>query len=78
MARDKKKLMMELVTANVVEAIIEDTGVSVQQAMKEVYNSQVFDRLCDSETGLYRESGGLVYDLYKLERKNGRLIQCEV
>ena len=46
--------------------------------MKAFYNSEVFDRLCDIETGLYRESGGCVYDLYKIEHTNGYLIQCEV
>ena len=65
MVKDKKKLMMELVTADVVSAIMEDTSVSVQEAMKAFYNSEVFDRLCDPETGLYRESGGYVYSLYR-------------
>ena len=78
MNKDKKTLMIELVTADIISAIIEDTNVSVQEAMKAFYNSEVFDRLCDIETGLYRESGGCVYDLYLLEKKNGRLIQCEV
>ena len=78
MAKDKKSLMMEFVTTNVVDAIMEDANVSVREAMRAFYNSEVFDRLLDSETGLYRESGGCVYDLYKLECKNGRLMQCEV
>ena len=78
MAKDKKSLMMEFVTTNVVDAIIEETNVSVQDGMRDFYDSEVFDRLCDIETGLYRESGGCIYDLYKLERKHGRLIQCEM
>ena len=78
MAKDKKSLMMELVTADVVSAIIEETNVSMQEAMKTFYNSEVFDRLCDPETGLYRESGGCVYDLFKTERKHGRLVQVEI
>jgi len=65
MARDKIKLMMDYVTADVVTAIIEEKAVSVQKAMKAFYNSEAFDRLCDPETGLYRESGGYVYELYK-------------
>jgi len=75
MARDKINLMMELVTADVVDAIIEETNVSVKEAMKAFYNCEVFDRLCDPETGLYRESGGYVYDLFKIERENGKLVQ---
>jgi len=65
MDRDKKQVMIDLVAADVVSAIMEDTAFSVQEAMKAFYNSDVFDRLCDTETGLYRESGGYVYDLYK-------------
>jgi len=77
MAKDKKTLMIELVTADVVSAIIEDTNVPVQEAMKAFYNSETFDRLCDIETGLYRESGGYLYALYKIERENGCLAQCQ-
>lgn len=65
MVKDKKRLMMEFVTADVVSAIIEDNAVSVQEAMSVFYNSEVFDRLCDPETGLYRESSGYVYAMYK-------------
>ena len=65
MAKDKKKLMMELVTADVVSAIMEEATVSVKEAMNLFYNSEVFERLWDPETGLYRESGGYVHELYR-------------
>ena len=75
MAKDKINLMIDLVTADVIDAIVEETNVSVQEAMKIFYDSETFDRLCDTETGLYRESGGYVYDFYKTERKQGQLVQ---
>jgi hypothetical protein len=78
MAKDKISLMIELVTADVIDAIVEETNVPVQEAMKTFYDSEVFDRLCDTETGLYRESGGYVYDLYQIEREHGRLVQVEI
>ena len=65
MNKDKRQLMMELVTIDVISAIIEDTTISIQEAMRKFYNSEVFDRLYDTETGLYRESGGYIYNLYK-------------
>jgi len=34
--------------------------------------------VCDIETGLYRESGGYVHDLYKIEKEHGRLVQLEI
>jgi hypothetical protein len=46
--------------------------------MKIFYHSQVFDRLRDVDTGLYRESGAYVYELYKTEKKHGRLVQEEI
>jgi hypothetical protein len=68
MTKDKINLMIELVTADVIDAIVEETNVPIQEAMKIFYDSEIFDRLCDTETGLYRESGGYVYDLYKTVR----------
>jgi 3-hydroxyacyl-CoA dehydrogenase len=70
--------MVDLVASDVVTAIIEDTGVSVQEAMKAFYNSEVFERLTDAETGFYTQSGGYVYDLYKIEKEHGRLVQIEI
>ena len=74
----KIRFMMNFVTTDVILSIIEDTGLPAQDAMKLFYNSEVFDRLSDTETGLYRESGGYVYELYKTEREHGRLIQTEI
>jgi len=65
MVKDKIKLMIEFVTTDVVSAIMEDNILSLQEAMNLFYNSEVFERLCDPETGLYRESGGYIYGLYK-------------
>ena len=78
MNNQKFRLMMDCVTTSVVRCIMEETSLSAGEAMKAFCNSEVFDRLCDVETGLYRESGGYVYDLYKIEREHGRLIQMEI
>ena len=78
MVNSKIKFMMNFVTTEVILDIIENSNINVQEAMKAFYNSEVFDRLCDIETGLYRESGGYVYELYKDERKYGHLVQMEV
>ena len=78
MLEDKIRYMKDFVTSDVILAIIEDSGLPVEDAMKDFYNSEVFNRLCDTETGLYRESGGYVYELYKIEKKHGRLVQTEI
>ena len=73
----KIKFMVNYVTTEVIMDIINDNSLSVQEAMKIFYNSEVFYRLCDYETGLYRESGGYVFELYKDEKKYGHLVQME-
>ena len=78
MLNDKIRYMKDFVTSEVILLIVENTGLSVEEAMKDFYNSEVFDRLCDTETGLYRESGGYVYELYKTEKKYGRLVRIDV
>lgn len=42
-----------------------------------VYNSLVFDKLTDVETGLYKESSSYVYMLLRDELNEGALIQEE-
>ena len=78
MADAKIRFMMNFVITDVILSIIEDTGLPVQDAMKIFYNSEVFERLSDVETGLYRESGGYVYELFKTEKEHGRIIQTEI
>jgi len=73
----KIQYMIDYVTSVNIDCIMKDQGLTAEEAMKAFYNSQVFNRLCDVETGLYRESGGYVYDLYKIEREYGRLVQLE-
>ena len=43
-----------------------------------LYNSEVFIKLSDSETGLYRESSSYVAALLEDELATGRFIQIEV
>ena len=41
------------------------------------YNSAVFGKLQDVETGLFLESSAYVYDLFRDERQFGRIVQRE-
>ena len=78
MHNPKNMLMIDYITSTVVSCIMNEKGLSADEAMKIFYNSEVFNRLCDIETGLYRESGGYVYDLYKIELEHGHLVQLEI
>jgi predicted transcriptional regulator len=78
MDNEKITFLKEFLIADVVTFIMEDTRVSADEAMARFYNSQVFERLEDAGTGLYRESSAYVYELYKDECKYGRLVQMEM
>jgi predicted transcriptional regulator len=78
MDSDKINFLKEFLTADLVAFIIDDTSISTGEAMDRFYNSQVFERLEDAGTGLYRESSAYVYELYKDECRYGRIIQMEI
>ena len=41
--------------------LMEERGLSMQDAFDKVYNSQLFEKLNDPKTGLYFQSSGYVY-----------------
>lgn len=53
------------VSRDVISFIAEDDNIDIKTAMEKFYTSKIFEKLQDSETGLYRESGSYVYELYK-------------
>jgi len=75
---DKIKALIEGVTQDVITYLVEEENFSIEKAMDAVYNSEVFDKLSDTETGLYRESSAYVAGLLKDELANGGFIQIEV
>jgi predicted transcriptional regulator len=78
MDNDTITLLKEFLIADLIVLIMGDTDMSAGEAMDQFYNSQVFERLEDAGTGLYRESSAYVYELYKDECKHGRLVQIEI
>ena len=68
---------MEYITQDIIALIVEDTNMEYDKAMERFYDSVVFEKLHDDETGLYLESTAYVYDLFQNEIRNGILIQEE-
>jgi hypothetical protein len=75
---DKVKALIEGVTQDIIAYIVEDEDISIDKAMEVLYNSEMFIKLSDSETELYRESSAYVAGLLKDELTNGKLVQVEV
>ena len=54
-------------------ALVRDFSFTVKQALRAVYNSELYQKLCDPKTGLYFQSSLYVYDYLKTEIKTGKL-----
>ena len=60
--------MIEYTIQEVIGYLIEDNGITMDQAMEKFYLSDTFEKLNDVETGLYLEGSTYIYELYKREK----------
>jgi hypothetical protein len=74
---DAIKVLIEGITQDLVKYIVEDSEISVEEAMGTVYGSMIFEKLLDFKTGLYRESSSYIYELLQDELNEGKLVQKE-
>ena len=74
----KQEQLIEYVIQDVVDMLATDNGMEYDEAMNSFYNSKIFEKLQDEDTGLYLESSAYVYELFKDEIKFGDIIQAEI
>lgn len=74
----KIEMLIECQIQDIIEYITEDFRIEFDEAMRIFYASQTFDKLVDSETGLYLESSAYVYQIFLDEYRFGRLVQTEI
>jgi len=67
------KFLIDTLTKNLVLKVMEEYGFSVTEAMDVVYNSQLYEKILDQETGLYYQSAGYNYELLRHELRTGVL-----
>jgi len=60
---DKREILIEFITQDVITKIAQEKGAEMSQAMNEFYSSAVFAKLQDYKTGLYLEGNDYIYDL---------------
>ena len=53
---------------------MEDFNYSITEAMDAVYNSQLYEKILDLETGLYYQSAGYNYELLRNELLTGKVV----
>lgn len=74
----KEEQLVEYIVQDIVDMFSSDQNIEYDEAMNKFYNSKVFEKLQDKETGLYLESSEYVYDLFKDEMNFGRIVQAEI
>lgn len=74
----KQEQLIEYIVQDIVDMFSSDQNIEYDEAMNKFYNSEVFEKLQDKETGLYMESSEYVYNLFKDEINFGRIVQAEI
>ena len=74
----KRSQLIEYIIQDIVDMLATDQNIEYDEAMNMFYNSEVFEKLLDQETGLYMESSGYIYDLFRDERNFGHIVQAEI
>ena len=74
----KQEQLIEYIVHDIVDMLTTDQNIEYDEAMNKFYNSEVFEKLQDRETGLYLESSEYIYDLFKDEINFGHIIQAEI
>ena len=58
---------------DMITRLIDERGISMQDAFDVVYNSRLFEKLNNPETGLYFQSSGYVYSLLMEELEGNKI-----
>lgn len=74
---EKQRFLIEGITKDIISFLIEDKALALDSAMQVLYNTTFFEKLQNTETGLYVESSAYNYELLKDELSHGRFIQQE-
>ena len=74
----KQMQLIEYIIQDIFDMLATDQNMEYDKAMNKFYNSKVFEKLQDKETGLYLESPEYVYDLFKDEMNFGYIVQAEI
>ena len=74
----KQDQLIEYIVQDIVYMLATDQNIEYDEAMNKFYNSEVFEKLQDKDTGLYLECSKYIYDLFKDEMNFGHIIQAEI
>lgn len=70
---DETSFLIDSLVEQLASKLVEDYEISVPQALELVYNSQLYEKIMDLETGLYYQSAKYNYELLRHEIKYGKI-----
>jgi hypothetical protein len=73
MERNKFAAILPILVGGLTNKIIETTGVSEDEALEKLYNSELYAAIENEETKVWTYSVPMLYDLYHTEITTGRL-----
>ena len=65
--------LIEGVISDITGYIVEDRNIEFDDALKIFVQTQTFEKLSDTKTGLYRESAAYTYEILKSELEDGKI-----
>jgi len=74
----KIEQLTEYTVRDVIEVHAIENSLDVKEAMTQFYESEVFEKLSDSETQLYLCGSAYVYDLFCDELEYSQIVQKEI
>lgn len=69
----EKDYMIEGLVKDLAVFLIQDFKMSMEEALRTLYNSDTFAKMEDENTGLYYQSSRYVYDFLKSELRKGKM-----
>ena len=73
MERNKFAAILPILIGGLANKIIESTGISEDEALEKLYNSELYAVIENEETKVWTYSIPMLYDLYQTEITTGRL-----
>ncbi|MCL1819811.1 MAG: hypothetical protein FWG36_04035 [Oscillospiraceae bacterium] len=71
----QQEFLIQRLSADLAGILVEEQNKTIEQALNIIYNSTTLAKICDFNTGLYRESAGYNYDILQDELKHGKFGQ---
>lgn len=71
---NETQFLIDSLVERLVMFVMEDFKLSLPEALNLVYNSQLYEKLVDTETGLYYQSARYNYHLLRREILLGKII----